>query len=118
MTFKRCGACRFEWPTFEDFAMDPALELLGLQAAPSFPTANLFVFEHQQCGSTVSILARKIRHLFDIDMRKELPLLAGQEACSGLCARDVNTEQCPARCVNARDRVVMRRLEGLRSSRD
>ena len=60
--FQTCGSCRRTWETWESFVLDPAVRLLGLQAVITNPDVYLLVFEHG-CGSSVSILSRRLRHL-------------------------------------------------------
>jgi hypothetical protein len=104
-SFRSCGMCRKQWPTRQDFISDPELRLLGLQAVPDFPDANLLVFEHE-CGTSVSVLASRLRDLVPDAEADDpsLPLLQGTESCSGFCNRLESLEACDRRCRNARDR--------------
>jgi len=102
--FKTCGSCWQSWATWESFVHDPGVRLLGLQAVPGLPAANLLVFEHR-CGSSVSVLAQKLRHLLSAeDQAAERPLLFGTETCSGHCVIIENLASCDRPCANARDR--------------
>jgi len=101
---KICGSCRHVWPDWRSFVQDPAVRLLGLQAVPGLPDANLLVFEHR-CGSSVSVLARRLRHLLSAeDQAAENPLLFGTETCSGHCRVIEDLASCDRPCANARDR--------------
>jgi hypothetical protein len=103
-SFKECGSCRQAWPDWQSFVRDPALRLLGLQAIPNLPDANVLVFEHR-CGSSVSVLAHKLRHLLsDEDRAADRPLLFGTETCRGHCRIIENLATCDQPCANARDR--------------
>ena len=97
--------CRKQWATRQDFISDPELRLLGLQAVPNFPDANLLVFEHE-CGTSVSVLASRLRDLIPDPEPDDpsLPLLQGTESCRGYCNRLEELEVCDQRCSNARDR--------------
>lgn len=102
--FKTCGSCRHEWATWESFVHDPGVRLLGMQAVPGLPAANLLVFEHR-CGSSVSVLAQKLRHLLSAeDQAAERPPLFGTETCSGHCLVLEDLASCDRPCANARDR--------------
>ena len=102
--FKECGSCRHAWADWQSFVRDPALRLLGLQAIPGLPDANLIVFEHR-CGSSVSVLALKLRHLLsEEDQAANRPVLFGTDTCSGHCRVIENLATCDQPCANARDR--------------
>ena len=112
--FRKCGSCGKEWPDWQDFVLDPGLRPLGLQAYPDLPDANLLVFEHR-CGTSVSVLARRLRPMFqDPDEDSELSLLFGTETCSGRCRHLEDLEACDRRCINARDRSLMLKLLEMR----
>jgi hypothetical protein len=102
--FKECGSCGHAWTDWQSFVLDPAARLLGLQAIPGLPDSNLLVFEHS-CGSSVSMFARKLRHLLSTeDQGADRPLLFGTETCSGHCRVIENLATCDRPCANARDR--------------
>ena len=61
-TFQICGSCKRAWATWDSFVLGPAVRLLGLQFELALPDCNLLVFEHG-CGSSISILSRRLRHL-------------------------------------------------------
>ena len=81
--------------------MDPAARLLGLQSDVSYTDANLLVFEHR-CGSSVSILCVRLRHLMPApEPDGPVARLFGTDECRGHCLRLEDLEACDARCVNA-----------------
>ncbi len=105
--FQVCGSCRFTWPSWDQFVRDPAVRLLGFQAVASNPDINLLIFEHD-CGSTVSILSRRLRHLLPApppDAPTER--LIGTDECRGHCRLLEDLEACNAKCSNARDRQLI-----------
>jgi hypothetical protein len=105
--FQMCGSCRRAWPTWNSFILDPAVRLLGLQAVVTNPDVNLLVFEHS-CGSSISILARRLRHLLpEPEPGNTPPRLLGTEQCRGHCLRLEDLEACDAPCSNARDRELI-----------
>jgi hypothetical protein len=102
--FRTCGMCRKQWPRWQEFVLDRGLRLLGFQGVPQVPDANAIIFEHE-CGSSVSILAAKLRHLLENpEEGAGLPLLFGSEQCKGHCRFLADLEACTNRCLNARDR--------------
>ncbi len=106
--FQACGACRRVWLTWDDFVLDPDIRLLGLQAVISHPHVNLLVFEHA-CGSSISILARRLRHLLPAPaLGAPASRLLGTQECRGHCRRLEDIDSCDAPCSNAHDRELTR----------
>jgi hypothetical protein len=117
--FKICGSCRRAWPTWDSFVLDPAVRLLGLQSDINKPDINLLVFEHG-CGSSISILSRRLRHLLPEPEPGDPPaLLMGTDQCRGHCLHLEDLEACDALCSNAPDRelilLVQRMKRGIRA---
>ncbi|HXK01112.1 MAG TPA: hypothetical protein VMS37_01840 [Verrucomicrobiae bacterium] len=105
--FKVCGSCRRAWPTWDGFVQDPDVRLLGLQSLATHPGSNLIVFEHS-CGSSISVLARRLRHLLpEPDSGAPLPVLFGTAECRGHCRSLQDLEACDAPCANVRDRALV-----------
>jgi hypothetical protein len=114
--FQVCGSCRARWARWEDFVVDPRVELLGLQAVPILPDASLLIFEHG-CGSSVSILTKRLRHLLPDDpASRGLPSLRGTEHCPGHCLSLKDMAACDRPCVNARDRELIKIVRRLRET--
>jgi hypothetical protein len=112
--FQICRSCRHEWSTWDRFVLDPDLRLLGLQAVITHPDVNLLVFEHG-CGSSVSILSRRLRHLLpEPEPDASHVRLLGTEQCRGHCLRLGDLEACDARCSNARDRELILLVQRMR----
>jgi len=105
--FLTCGSCHATWDSWRDCVLDPKLRLLGMQAVPTLPQANLLVFEHS-CGSSVSVLARRLRFLLEDGSEEprgaDLPELFGTEECRTHCLTLADLDTCDRTCVNARDR--------------
>ncbi len=99
--------------TWQEFVFDPALRLLGIQVMEAHPAANLIVFEHG-CGSSVSVLASRLRHLLPEPRRFRLPSLFGSEECRQHCREIENLALCDRACANARDRRLALLLSGMR----
>jgi hypothetical protein len=115
--FQICGSCKRAWATWDGFVLDPAVRLLGLQSDVALPEFNLLVFEHG-CGSSISILARRLRHLLPgsepgpPDVR-----LMGTAQCRGHCRYLGDLEACDAPCGNARDRTLILLVQRIAQSR-
>jgi len=105
--FQICGSCRGTWPTWDSFVVDPAVRLLGLQSTIANPDVNLLIFEHG-CGSSISILSRRLRHLLPEPEPGDPTIrLMGTAQCRGHCLRLEDLEACDAPCSNARDRKLI-----------
>jgi len=112
--FQVCGSCRRAWPTWEAFVVDPGVRLLGLQAAAANPDVNLLVFEHS-CGSSVSVLSRRLRHLLpEPEPGAPQVRLLGTDQCRGHCLRLGDFEACDRACSNARERELIRLIGRMR----
>jgi hypothetical protein len=115
--FKTCGSCRRSWEHWQDFVLDPGVRILGFQAIENLPDANLVVFEHR-CGSSISLLAKKLRHLLDEHAdRERLPILFGSDTCRKHCRLIEDLEACDRPCANSRDRRLIQLLLKMRRTR-
>lgn len=99
--------CGRSWETREQFLEDPEVRLVGLQVVGDLPDANVVVFEHR-CGTSVSVLARRLHDLLGpvADDEWPLALLYGTADCHGLCTELSNLDGCDRPCRNAYDRRV------------
>jgi hypothetical protein len=114
--FKVCGACKRSWPTWDGFVLDPDVTLLGLQFLADVPEYNLLVFEHG-CGSSVSILARRLRHLLpQLESDGPLPVLFGTGECRGHCRLVEDLQSCDAHCANVHDRALILLIQLLKTA--
>jgi hypothetical protein len=81
--------------------------LLGFQAVSDLPEANLFMFEHS-CGSSISILAKRLRHLLPVTKDEAtLPSLFGTNECHAHCKFLDHLVACDRPCANRRDRRLL-----------
>ena len=113
---KVCGSCGRPWRDWDDFLADPQLRLLGLQAVTRMPDANLLVFEHR-CGSSVSLLTKRLRHLIPEHPADAWPSLRGTEECRRHCLSLDDHAPCDRCCTHARDRDLLRLVEELQGRR-
>ena len=115
LPFQTCGSCKHVWPTWDSFILDPAIRLLGLQPVLVNTDFNVLVFEHR-CGSSVSILTPRLRHLLPEPEPGDPPAsLRGTEECRGHCFRLEDLEACDAPCSNARDRQLILLVKRLKA---
>jgi len=90
--------------------------MIGFQAIPGLPDANLLIFVHC-CGSTISILAKRLRHILpDPEQAGALPSLFGTDMCNQYCRFIESLEACDRHCVNARDRRLILMLLRMKKS--
>ena len=116
--FQTCGSCKRAWSTWDDFVLDPAVRLLGPQAVITNPDCNLLVLEHR-CGSSVSILTRRLRHLLPEPEPANPPVLMfGSEQCKGHCRFMEDLAACGTPCSNARDRRLILLVQRIKTSND
>jgi hypothetical protein len=111
--FARCGSCRRPWVSWQDFLFDPQVRMLGFQGSIRWPDTNLLVFEHS-CGSSVSVLTHRLRHLLPAPVEDGLPSLRGTDECPGHCLSLADLAACDRPCVNARDRDLIRVIGEMR----
>jgi hypothetical protein len=112
--FQKCGSCGRVWDEWKEFILDPGVHLLGFQAIATLPDANLLVFDHR-CGSSISVLAKRLRHLFpDLDEEPLPASIYDSETCNHYCREIENLETCDRSCANARDRRMIHRLVKMR----
>ena len=113
--FQICGSCKRAWTSWDSFVLDPAVRLLGLQAVFTNRDFNVLVFEHR-CGSSISVLAPRLRHLLPEPEPGDPPArLLGTEQCRGHCLRLEDLEACDAPCANARDRELILLVQRMKS---
>lgn len=112
-----CGSCGQQWQYWHDFLRDPRVRILGIQVVPNMPQANLLVFEHS-CGSSISVLASKLRHLVDApDPPPGTPCLYATEACGQECRRIENLAYCNRHCRNTVDRQLAILINSIKRGR-
>jgi hypothetical protein len=94
------------------------VRFLGLQSVAVEPDCNLLVFEHG-CGSSVSVLARRVRHLLpELESDIPLPVLFGTWECRGHCHLPSDLEMCDAPCSNVRDRALILLIDCMKQAAD
>lgn len=90
------------------------MRLLGLQAVTAVPDANLLVFEHR-CGSSVSVLTRRLQRLLPGHPAADWPSLRGSDACRKHCLSLADHAPCDLRCRHTRDRDLLAFVEAMKA---
>ena len=95
--------CNKTWRTWQGFVADPDIQVVGLQAVPSVPRANVLVFLHKGCGS-ISVKTSTLRDLMGEPGSSNRDRGLENEPCDG-CFRDLeDLAKCQKACVIAGDR--------------
>jgi hypothetical protein len=105
--FQTCGSCKQAWPDLDGFLLDPGVRLVGLFFHERLLEMSLLVFEHD-CGTSISVPARRFRHLLPAPPDEEPDDPPGTVECQGHCRRLEDFGGCNQPCSNARDRDLMR----------
>ncbi len=103
--FKQCPMCGHRWQDREGFLSDPDVRMLGYMANFERLELGLFLFDHQVCGTTMSLKASLFTDLYDGSVYVERQ--TGTEACPGHCLHVEELDPCPAQCECAYVREVV-----------
>ena len=92
------------------------MRLVGFQAVIVNPDFNVLIFEHR-CGSSISILTRRLRHLLpEAERGGPTDRLLGTEECRGHCRFLNDLEACDAPCSNALDRKLILLVQSMKKA--
>jgi hypothetical protein len=107
-TFKTCPHCGKTWPDRDMFLEDHGLEVIGYQVDFEAIERGLFLFNHQDCQTTLAIPAGSFKdfHLGPFFSERQ----TGSESCPGYCLRQQALEPCPAECACAWVRDVLQTI--------
>lgn len=94
--FKKCGKCGYEWETRKDFLDDENIELVGYQAHFENLELGLFLFNHVNCKTTLSVYAKCFMDLYTGPIFSENK--NGQNDCPGFCLEKRSLSPCPVQC--------------------
>ncbi|MFH2007703.1 MAG: hypothetical protein ABI333_14045 [bacterium] len=103
--FKSCPFCKHVWPTREAFLSDPTLHTVGYQAVLEDLVLGLFLFNHDNCGTTLAITASDFVDLYDGPIYEQR--LTGSPDCQGYCLSGQGLDACPNSCECAWVREVL-----------
>lgn len=76
----------------------------------------MLIFEHR-CGSTVSVLTNRLRHLLPDDSDTDLPSLRGTEECALHCFSLADHTKCDRPCSHRHDRDILALVEDITAGR-
>lgn len=109
--FKTCSKCAYVWVSLRDVVVDEAIEVNGYQASFEAPEEGLVLVTHNagQCQTTLAMVARELRPLYDGPDYPERKALTDE--CSRHCLYEGKLEVCEAECDMA---WVRRALQYLR----
>jgi hypothetical protein len=62
--FKYCTCCQQSWSSRDDFLSDPQIKLIGYQPHFKNMQEGLFLFNHLNCATTISVISDKFRDLY------------------------------------------------------
>jgi len=108
-TFKICTKCAKNWKNRESFLDDPDVVLAGYQVNFRELKAGLFLFNHLECETTISINAEHFIDMYSGPMFEER--LLGTKNCSENCLHEDNLQPCPAKCECAYVRDVIHKID-------
>lgn len=94
--FKRCMCCGHAWADRDDMLSDRSVSLVGYQVNFQVLELGYFLFDHEDCGSTVSLPVERFLDLHAGPVYQERR--TGEEDCPGYCLHRDELERCPARC--------------------
>ncbi len=97
--------CDRIWENREDFLLDP--QVTGIGYMPNFRELELglFLFNHELCGTTLSIEAVEFIDLYDGPVFADR--LTATESCPEYCFHKSELRPCPAKCECAYVRQVL-----------
>ncbi len=94
--FKTCPCCRTIWRSRNELLADGRVRLLGFQPVERDHTAGIFLFHHEDCGTTLALNLRSLKSL------SRRPLLARSGCSAGVppdyCLGEANAKPCPLQC--------------------
>jgi hypothetical protein len=94
--FKECSCCGYVWETQKDFLDDPGISIVGYKADFEILEEGLFFFNHEDCGSTITLRTCAFRNLYDGPVYTTRA--TGTPECPGYCLHKDALNPCPARC--------------------
>jgi hypothetical protein len=104
--FKRCIICEKSWCERDEFLNDPELEFIGYQAFLEDGVLGFFMFNHDPCGTTLTVRTDKLREI------AEGPILVteGSEKPSPHCLTVKDGKPCPPECECAFVKTIIQKL--------
>jgi hypothetical protein len=94
--FKQCPSCGEVWQTQQDFLDDNNLTIIGYQVNFVNLELGYFLFNHDKCRTTLSIVAESFRNLHTGPIFKERKTQTTE--CPEYCLKQSILEPCPTHC--------------------
>jgi hypothetical protein len=105
MNFKECSNCSKVWRERGDFLADPDVKTVGYWANFEDLKLGLFLFNHEECKTTLGIRALEFMDLYDGPVFESRLTDSGD--CPGYCLLESELRSCPAKCECAWVREVL-----------
>jgi hypothetical protein len=108
--FKECPCCGKVWRRREHFLTDPSLTMIGYQMHANRLELGLFLFDHGECGTSLSIHVSAVSDLCPGPAFAER--LTGTDDCPAYCLREDELRPCKEQCECAYVREIIQILRG------
>lgn len=95
--FKTCPGCRTAWLSRSDLLHDRGVRFLGFQPGANEHRSGLFLFNHQNCGTTLALDVSALESLSHCPVLGLSQCSAGQS--SKHCLSGSSGEPCPLYCM-------------------
>lgn len=102
---KKCPHCGHIWADRAEFLGDPEVEVKGYQANFKELSLGFFLFNHNDCHTTLAIYAEEFRDLYAGPVFTDRR--TGKDDCQGLCLHTDELGMCRAKCECAFVREVL-----------
>ena len=112
--FKTCPKCNKKWETRDSFLADPEIIIIGYQVNFRSLELGLFLFNHNDCKTTMSLEAKDFTDLYQGTIFKERK--TGTDSCPEFCLNINNLQACPAQCECSYVRQVIQTVKSWQKS--
>ena len=103
--FKQCPSCGEVWQTQQNFLNDRNLNIIGYQVNFLRLELGYFLFNHNKCRTTLSLLANSFKNLYSGPVYKERKTQTAD--CPEYCLKESALDPCPAYCECAYVREII-----------
>ena len=106
--FKTCRACSRRWESRGSFLSDPKIQVVGYQAFLDNLGLGQFLFNHEECGTTLALRAGSFEDLYDGPVY--FSRVERDDGCPDYCFSAENLQTCPEACECAWAREVLQKV--------